>query len=164
MWSPGPMLIHMSGSRATLAQGLPGRLGGRGPAGDAEGNLTGSTQESTTWSCCRLPPLPSSSQPRGCTEVLASNISFSHPHIHFLHFFLSFLQALCPKDLIVLGRDSHRAQERFPTLASRSHPSPRPGESWVPDSPHPLSLFPQGMGTQGQTVTLITSLYRHSQE
>lgn len=87
VWSPGPTLVHMSGSRATLAQGLPGRLGGRGPAGDAEGNLTGSTQESTTWSCCCLPPLPSSSQPCGCTEVLASNFSFSLPHIHFLHFF-----------------------------------------------------------------------------
>lgn len=79
VWSPKPMLIHLSGSRDMLAQGLLSKPGGSGTVGDAEGNVTGSMQQSTTWRCCQVLPLPSSSQPCGYIKVLASNFSFNSP-------------------------------------------------------------------------------------
>jgi len=93
------MLIHLSGSRDLLAQGLPGKPGGSRTAGDAEANNAGSVQGSTTWRWRQLLPLLSSSQQYGYIKILASNFSFSAPCPSFLVLLvvsLSVPKVLCP--------------------------------------------------------------------
>lgn len=99
VWSPGLMLVHLSGSRDTLAWGLLGKPGGSRTAGDAEGNDTGSLQGSTTWICCQLLPQLSPSQPYGYITVLTSNFLFNPSHLFslgFLALLLSVPKDFCP--------------------------------------------------------------------
>lgn len=96
VWSPGLMLVHLSGSRDMLAWGLLGKPGGSRTAGDAEGNDTGSLQGSTTWICCQLLPQLSPSQPYGYITVLTSNFLFNPSHLFSLGFLALLLSV--PKD------------------------------------------------------------------
>lgn len=120
------MLVHLSGSRDVLAQGLLGKPGGSGTAGDAEGNVIGSMQGSTTWRCCQLLPLPYSSQPHGYIKVLASTFHSIPPH-PFSLVFLAVSLSLSQKSY-VLSRHSHGAHTtRGSRTGSQSlHPGPVP--------------------------------------
>lgn len=82
MSSPRPMLVHLSGSRDMLSQGLLDKPGGSRTAGDVKGNDTGSTQARY----CQLLPLSCSSQLCGYVKFLASNFTFNPPHPFYLIF------------------------------------------------------------------------------